>query len=132
MREPVSSKPDTQVINFPDGNWWQVHTLVTRGMRKAISKAAMESFTLPSDSGVDPMDVEGAQQWLMKNPSYLDINKKDDALLVVGTIDWSWEEPVSIDFIDSLPESYTSQVLVVLDKLFAEVSGNLSQGGVEI
>lgn len=130
MKEPVI-KPNTQVIEFPDGNWWQVHSIVTRGMRKAVGRAAMDSYTVPESAGIDPTDISEIQGWLMNHPQYLDINKKDDTLLIVGSVDWSWDEPITIENIDSKPDSITGEVLIVLEKLFVEISENLLASGVE-
>lgn len=102
--------------------WWEIYTLVTRGMRRQFRKAAMSAITGKMDvpAGTDLADPEQLKAALLNNASLFDLNAVDDGYLLHGTKAWSWPEPVSREAIDALPDALVEKVLERMRALYAE------------
>ena len=117
-------------IEFPDGQWWDIWTVVTRGMRKRFRNAAMGAMltgTLHFNGGSDLSDPEKLKAAILANPGSFNLNAIDDGYLLHGTKAWSWPEPVSLDVIDTLPDDMVSKVLARMAILYAEVSEEIQK-----
>ena len=110
----------TERVELPDGNFWEIRTVITRGMRKAFRRAGLQ--ILAHADGVDLSDPEAFKKVVMANPGALDLDTIDDAYLLHGTASWSYPEPVSLEAIDKLPEKDVTVVLARMRELYAEVT----------
>ena len=102
------------------GAWWEIRTIITRGMRKAFRRAGLQ--ILARADGVDLSDPEAFKKVVMANPGALDLDAIDDAYLLYGTASWSYPEPISPEAIDKLPEKDVVIVLTRMRELYAEVT----------
>ena len=108
-------------IELPNGQWWEVYKLATRGMRKQLTAAIMGRVAKVSGNGFNALgNDEGALRGeLLKHVDELDLSASDDTMLVCGTKAWSFgKKPVTIDQIDALPEKYTDPVLRRMQVLY--------------
>ena len=110
---------DTERINFPDGSWWDIRTIVTRRMRKAFHKAGREAFArdLHLNGNDSPDDLK---RLAMANMEHWDLDSVDDAYLIEGTYAWSMTPPITSSIIDSLPDEVVNKVLVRMREIYAE------------
>ena len=69
---------------------------------------------------MDFTDTVQVSQYLLAHPDRMDLDSVDDALLLVGTAEWSWDAPVSTETIDAMPDQIVRRVLERLRNLFAE------------
>lgn len=115
-------------ITLPDGGWWDIRTVVTRGMRKAFRKAQLLAFIGSDRDGLgtsldlsDPGQIQQMlQERAMAHPERWDLAAQDDAYLLYGTLAWSYGEQVNQETIDSKPDSVTELVLARIRELYAE------------
>ena len=106
-------------VELPDA-WWEIRTVITRGMRKAFRRAGFP--ILARADGMDLSDPEAFKRVVMANPGAFDLDAIDDAYLLYGTVAWSYPEPVSLEALDKLPEKDVAVVLDRMRELYAEVT----------
>ena len=83
---------DTERIELPDGQWWEVHVEVTYGMQRAFSKAQMVSVgAMAQASDIDIGDTDALKGAVLKNPNLIDIGAIEDAWLDEGSVKWSFK-----------------------------------------
>ena len=110
----------TERVELPDGAWWEICPVITRGMRKAFRRAGLQ--ILARADGVDLSNPGAFKKVIMANPGALDLDAIDDAYLLYGTMSWSYPEPISLEAIDKLPEKDVAVVLDRMRELYAEVT----------
>ena len=117
---------DTERIEFGDDNWWEVRTVVTRGMRKAFNRAqtlgVLGNIKLNGDSDIDLTDASARRALLLAHLSELDLDALDDAYLLQGTVATSLVSTIRPGMLDTIPDQYTTAVLVRLRVLYAPLS----------
>ena len=117
---------DTERIEFGDGNWWEVRTVVTRGMRKAFNRAqtlgVLGNIKLNGDSDIDLTDASARRALLLAHLSELDLDALDDAYLLQGTVATSLVSTITPAMLDTIPDQYTNAVLERLRVLYAPLS----------
>ena len=117
----MADQPDDGKIMFPDGNWWQIKTRVTRGMRKQFRQAPLKSMSgALRQNAMDTSNPDSVREALLRSPDSWDINAIDDAYLLHGTSAWSWSEPITQASIDAKDDMYSSLVLDKMRALYAE------------
>jgi len=115
----------TERIELPDNSWWEVYTTVTRGMRKAFRKAALGIVSGGIDVNGTQIDFSNPDAFrlaAMAHPERLDLNRVDDAYLLLGTYAYSFSNEVSLEVIDNLPDTIVSKVVARLTALYTEPS----------
>lgn len=116
--------PDTERINLPDGQWWDVRTVVTRRLRKAFRRAGLKGFMRGIDgnsANIDISDRDALQRAVLAHPDAWDVDAIDDAYLIEGTVAYSFSDNVSLQTIDSLPNEIVEPVLVRMRELYIEM-----------
>ena len=117
---------DTERIEFGDDNWWEVRTVVTRGMRKAFNRAqtlgVLGNIKLNGDSDIDLTDASARRALLLAHLSELDLDALDDAYLLQGTVATSLVDTITPAMLDTIPDQYTNAVLERLRVLYAPLS----------
>ena len=117
---------DTERIEFGDDNWWEVRTVVTRGMRKAFNRAqtlgVLGNIKLNGDSDIDLTDASARRALLLAHLSELDLDALDDAYLLQGTVATSLVSTITPAMLDTIPDQYTNAVLERLRVLYAPLS----------
>jgi hypothetical protein len=112
-------------IDLPDNQWWDVFTVCSRGMRKAFRKAALGIVSGGLDvngTSIDLSNPDALRLVAMSHPERLELNRVDDAYLLLGTKAYSFSDEISLDVIDNLPDSVVSLVVARLTELYAEPS----------
>lgn len=100
----------SEKIEFDDGQWWTIRTVITRGMRKRLNQASVKMMKVRNNNGAG-FQFEPSTEGF--DPEML-----NDIMLLDATIGWSFPEEVSIDSLDSLPEEYTTAVLERLNQMY--------------
>ena len=116
---------DTERLTLPNGGWWEIRTVITRGMRKQINQASLKA--LGSNAG-GLMQGDGVKEQILAHPETLDINAVDDAMLLIGSVAYSYGPMIDLATIDALPETVTQLVLTRLQELYAGMSKEQSAG----
>jgi len=117
----VGFMPTTERIELPDGQWWEIISEPTRGMRKVFRTAGIEvgGDALKLAASEDLLgDDEARQQFLMKHATELKLDALDDAFLLHGTAKWSFDMEVTVANIDSLPDKFTAPVLARMNECY--------------
>ena len=110
----------TERVELPDGNFWEIRTIITRGMRKAFRRAGLQA--LSNVPGVDFADPEVFKKAFQTRPDLVDLDLVDDAFLLYGTVSWNYPESISLEAIDKLPEKDVALVLARMNELYVEKS----------
>ena len=110
-------------VEFSDG-WWDIKTILTRGMRKQLNKAAMKEipYDLLAKDGINTDDAEAVKTALLARRFEIDTHIVDDTMLLIGTQAYSFSETVDMGTIDSLPDSYVQQVLDRMKELYLSLN----------
>ena len=108
-------------IELPDG-WWEIWVVPTRGMRKMFRAAVGNAIAGKLHLNGNAADPEALKAALIAQAGNFDLNLVDDGYLVHGTKDWSWPEPVTAAFIDTLPDPWVDKVLARMRVLYAETT----------
>ena len=99
----------TERIELGEGQWWEIHTRLTRGMEKAITKASMASMPAV-DLRNSPNNEEIKSQLLRRMPQ-IDVGTVEDVYLLRGTVAYSFGPTVQIEVIDGLDSALVRRVL---------------------
>ncbi len=113
---------DTERIELPDDNWWEIKTVVTRRMRKAFRKAGILAVT---GSGINIGEViedpESVKEAVSQNIQNVDIDAIQDSWLLEGTVAFSFGKKVTTEIIDGLPDAYVTLVLGRVQALYRNI-----------
>ena len=114
-------------IDLPGGQWWELYTEVTRGMRKVFTAALLRGVRGPmgtlAKAGVNLQDAEAVKDAMLSNIDSIDLGaltQQDDAYLLHGTRAYSYGERVTLDVIDALLEKDVARVLTRMRELYQE------------
>ncbi len=106
----------TVEIQLPSGGTWIARKRLTWGQKKEINRGALrmlkpkQGITLSGlREGVDVFEVD---------PAAIDLSVQDDALLLAGTVSWSFPEPVSKEAMDARDALDVEAVLLVIRPLY--------------
>lgn len=113
------SDVETERVELPDGGWWEVRVVVTRGMRKRFNRAALAM--LPPGLALDGTDAEALKRAALSDISKVNLTPLEDAWLVEGTVAYSYGEKVTLDAIDALPDEAVQKVLDRMTALYGGV-----------
>lgn len=120
-------------IELPGGQWWDVYVVITRGMRKAFRKAALGIVSGGLDvngTSIDFSNPDAFKLAAMSHPERLDLNRVDDAYLLLGTKAYSFSDEISIEVIDNLPDEIVARVVARLTELYSEPSEDEAKKGI--
>ena len=97
--------------------WWEIKEHLTRGDRRKIDRHSQEiaigSVNQMKAAGVDIAELQNlTPREDRANPD------EDDMMLVVGTIAWSWDEPVTLESVYERDEAATEIVLERMKNLY--------------
>ena len=121
---------DTERIILVEGGWWEIKCALTRGDRRKVDAHVqvqafqyvqqLKSLNVSMDelrkmAGNAPV-VEGADSRPSSSPD------EDDMLLVVGTVAWSFPEPISLESVSMRSESDANRILARMHVLYAAPS----------
>lgn len=106
-------------IELPEA-WWEIWVTPTRGMRKMFRAATMNAIAGKVHLNGNSNDPEALKAALVSQMGNFDLNLVDDGYLVHGTKAWSWPEPVTAAFIDTLPDPWVEKVLGRMRELYSE------------
>ena len=110
-------------INLPDSQWWEIRTIITRGMRKRINGAViacLDAKDLQMD-GKALTEDSIKMAFLKSGKLELTLHAADDAMLLCGSWAWSFGETIDLEHIDALPEKYVTPVLERMRILYAPI-----------
>ena len=115
----------TERIELENDQWWEIYTIVTRGMRKAFRTAGLQTVAGAfKDNGkaFNMQDAEALQAVVLAHPDQIDLDAVDDAFLIHGTKACSFGKQVTRVMLDGLPEGLVQPVLDRLRELYAETT----------
>ena len=112
---------DVERIELPGGAWWEVRTVITRGMRRAFPKAAM-SMLADVGSDVDLTDSDSIKAYVTAHPSAWNIDGVENAHLTMGSVAWSFKPEITIEAIDDMDDALVTPVLARMSELYSEPS----------
>jgi len=123
-----TERVDVERMALPSGAWWDIRARVTRGMRKRLNAASLRMFMqVPGYAEImtlqDPEErKEKLAEALKANPGAVDWLTEEDAMLLEGTVAWSFPEPVSAAAIDDRDDADAAPVLERMRDLYARTS----------
>lgn len=109
-------------ILFDSGDWWEIYTEVTRGMRRKFREAAMKALTgkLDLNGHTNLSDPDQIKAAILSQPQLVNLNAVDDGYLLHGTKAWSFPQPFSLEAVDELPDAIVEKVLERMRLLYSE------------
>jgi len=123
--------PDTERIELPGGEWWDIKTYLTRGDRKKVNR--LERTWIKTREDVTPEEREKDPKSALEfDAANADLDARDDLLLELGTVAWSYEVPFSMAAVDGLEDDVVDIVLKRMAELYlrkeAELAESLKKG----
>ena len=123
-------------ISFDDGNWWEIKDWLTRRDRLVIRNASqdsaihlMERFT---KMGIDMDAFQRTEQQMpegtQKKLEVEAMPEEENAMLLAGTVAWSWADGISEDTILDREEQYSEMVLDAMRRRYEKRNGNNNEG----
>lgn len=115
----------TERIHLADGNWWDVHTQMTWGARRAIRK--IMSKYMPDESidkvvaggeGSETLNAADFQKEVSIKGAMEMQDETELARLMHCSVVWSWKDPISETSIDSRSEVDVIMVLRRMSELY--------------
>lgn len=109
----------TERLELGDGNWFELRSVLTRGMRKQIDLASHKAIDRDKaiSAGVNVENPQELKEWVLRQPEYLASSLVDDALLAVGIVSFSYPGKES-ESLDDIPDALGRKVLERLRKLY--------------
>ena len=106
---------ETERIEFPDGDWWEIRKKLTHGTQRALTASQRDALIVKEQK----IEVD----WDKVN-----LDDVNDILLLRSTTAWSFGE-VTASALAEVPEEYCNQMLRRLTELYgllplAEASGS--------
>jgi hypothetical protein len=117
---------NSERIELPDGNWWEIRTVVTRQMRKQFRRAFQQG--LAKLGGLSSIEPGAIRQAIAASPHLIDLDAIEDAYLLYGTEAYSYGGTVDLATIDTVPETAVASVLSRMRELYAEMSEETRKG----
>ncbi len=117
---------DTERIELPDDNWWEIRTVVTRRMRKAFRRAGIKAV-MGSGFQIDIENPEATKEAIAQNIQEIDIDAIEDSWLLEGTVSFSFGKKITQDVIDDLPDIYVSPVLDKIRDMYRDIDEEEAQ-----
>ena len=110
--------PDIERIELPDGGWWEIKKWLNRGDRKKLNALEREWVTVREDlSAIEAAENPAAS--LVANPEKMDVDARDDLMLQLGTVAWSFSKEFSIEACDQIKDTYVDKVIERMRELYA-------------
>ena len=113
---------DTEKIDLPDGQWWEIKTTITRGMRKEFRKASLSGLSSGMNGQkIDLSNPEELKAYVMSHPDKWNLDAIDDCYLLHGTVAFSFGDKITREAIDQIEDKITSKVLARMKELYQEM-----------
>ena len=111
-------------IKFDDGSWWDIKTVVTRGMRKRFRRAGVTAIDFHSNGSIDLDNPDAIEEYVKTHPEAVDLDAMEDAYLVEGSVAWSFfnSSVPTLDQIDELDDKHVAETLARMRELYSETT----------
>lgn len=111
-------------IHTKDGEEWEIRAYMSHRIKRAIDAetktAALVSFKEISASG---LNLEELQTYASKAPdgnrSILDSPEEEDSMLLLCTVSWSYNEPITHETMGNRPENVIREVLAEMRRVYS-------------
>lgn len=112
--------PSVHRIELSDGNWWEIQPFLTYRMRRRINEMSRRSglafIKELQDAGLDMDSMTAGRTAPTVQTDWMP--EQEDAALLVGTVAWSYNQPVSEDSIGARDDREVQKVLRVMKGLY--------------
>ena len=117
--------PDVIRVEIP-GGWWDVKAFLSRADRKKVNR--LERTWVKTRDDLSPAEIaKDPRAALMFDPANADIDARDDLLLELGTVGWSFEQPFSLEAVDKLDDEIVDKVLAKMTELYLKKEAELAE-----
>ena len=107
---------ETERIELPDGQYWVIRKVMSRGMERAITRATLTALPRLTRNGKALTDTEAITEELLRNLGNVDVSAIEDAYLLHGTVEYSFGPQVTQEIIDGINADMVRQVI---NRMFA-------------
>ncbi len=118
--------PEIVRVKLPGGGWWDIKVFLSRGDRKKVNFLERQWITTRTDVSAEEL-VKNPKAGLQFNAEAADIDARDDLLLELGTVAWSFETPFSIEAADKQGDDDVTEVLKMMTKLYLKAEAELAE-----
>lgn len=118
--------PDVIRVDLGGGGWWDVKAFLSRADRKKVNR--LERTWIKTRDDLTPSQIaEDPKAALMFDSANADLDARDDLLLELGTVGWSFKQPFSIEEVDKLGDEIVDIVLAKMTELYLKKEAGLAQ-----
>lgn len=126
---------DVERVELPDGQWWDLRRVVTRGMRKAFDVALRQAL---GPLQAEAAKLEGVERmgYLRAHSAEINLSGLEDAYLLHGTESLSVMDPEGATVerldqaaLDALPDEMVQAVLARARLLYEPTPGGTLKNG---
>lgn len=109
-------------IDLGNEQWWDIRTVVTRGMRKEFRKASLSGLSSGMNGhAIDLTNPEELKTYVLSHPDKWNLDAIDDAYLLHGTIAFSFGDKIALEIIDRIDDKIVSEILARMKELYIEM-----------
>lgn len=110
---------ESERIELPGGQWWEIKSDVTYGMQRAFSKAQLSAAaSLANRAGVDISDREAMTAAVAANIDMIDIGALEDAWINLGSVKWSFKGKPSAAGALEMSDKFVAPVIARMRELY--------------
>lgn len=108
---------ETERIELPGGGWWEIKAWLTRGDRKQIRRMESSWYAIREDATSDDI-ADDPRSGVTIDRDKLDLGARDDLMLQLGTVAWSFDGEFSIEACDDLRDEVPQLVIERMRELY--------------
>lgn len=110
-------KPETARVKLPGGEWWDIKAFLTRGDRKKINR--LERTWVKTRTDMTPEEIaKNPREAIQFDAENADIDARDDLMLELGTVAWSYPEAPGVEAFDKMDDEIIETVLKRMSALY--------------
>ena len=99
-----------------DGWWWDLRAFLTRGQRKQVNR--LERTWVKNREGVSSEELAENPRAGLQFDSEADLDARDDLLLELGTVAWSFGDAFTIDAANEQNDEIVDKVIEQAHELY--------------
>ena len=117
--------PDVVRVKLSGGGWWDIKAFLTRADRKKVNR--LERTWIKTRDDLSPTEIAAdPRAALMFDSANADVDARDDLLLELGTVGWSFDQPFSVEEADKLEDEVVEKVLAKMTELYLKAEAELA------
>lgn len=118
--------PDVIRVELGGGGWWDIKAFLSRADRKKVNRLERTWVKTRDDLSAEEI-AKDPRAALILDPANADTDARDDLLLELGTVGWSYEAVFCMEAVDQLPDETVDVVLARMTELYLKKEAELAK-----